>query len=190
MSVVLEPERQSSTARTPRSGAVEWSPRVIRIIDDTNSSIEVRRLGKATIEICFLDEESRPIVARNEPSYGFATVLVEEADAASARRDKTVDFVESLYALCAKDERARAIDLALNYFDRAMTERRFTFCDYTLSLLNVERLAPSVMVSILGITHIAKYHLPARNRFYDRALARIGKLKGRGYAKDLLSDYK
>lgn len=98
-----------------------------------------------------------------------------------------------LLSKSAKDDREAAIDLVIDYFDDRLIADQAGDCDDALDAIGadvVDRVPPSVLVSILGITLRAKPLLKRRAAFFDRALASIGRKKGRRYATNLLDKYR
>jgi hypothetical protein len=104
---------------------------------------------------------------------------------------RAFDFMERLYALCKLGERGEAIARALDFFDDLLIDGRFFECGRALGLLNPKKLAPSVIVSVLGITIRAKQVLgTARASFYQLGLQEVTRLKGKKYANELLGKYR
>jgi hypothetical protein len=98
-------------------------------------------------------------------------------------------FEHKLYALCKVNRNREAIAEALDYFDDRLIAGRFRECAGALRQLQVTKLAPSVMVSILGITVWAKI-LKGRAIFFDSAFHEIARQKGSRYASELLAKYR
>ena len=98
-------------------------------------------------------------------------------------------FSANLQDLSRKNRRAEAIDLALEYLDGLLAEGRADDLELTMHTLNPERLATSIVVSILGITRKAN-HSPARQQFFALSMKYITRLKGPRYASELLAKYR
>ena len=103
--------------------------------------------------------------------------------------DESGTFIDALYARCDQNSRAEAIDLALWYLDDLLSAEKHRECDAVLGLLDPSRLAPSVLVAILGITRRMEYKV-GRNRFFAWTMARVEKVKGKRYARQLLEKYR
>ncbi len=99
------------------------------------------------------------------------------------------DFKKAVYALCKADQEDEAIMEAMTFFNRHLRQRQFSKCAKVLNSLEVEKLARSVMVSILGITIRAK-KLAGRDEFYSRSYTEIARQKGNKYARDMLTKYR
>ena len=102
--------------------------------------------------------------------------------------DESAVFQQNLYALCKANRKREAIAEALDYFDERLLAGQFRDCNRTLHQLQVDKLASSVMVSILGITICAK-KLKGRAIFFERAFQEIARQKGKRYAIELLAKY-
>jgi hypothetical protein len=98
-----------------------------------------------------------------------------------------------LLSLSAADDREAAIDLVIDFFDDRLIADLTADCDAALDLIGsdgVDRVPPSVLVSILGVTLRAKTFLKSRAAFFDRVFASVGRRKGHRYAKSLLEKYR
>src|SRR5262249_18675776 len=95
----------------------------------------------------------------------------------------------NLYALCEAKRDRSAIAEALDYFDDCLISRRFPDCERALRRLQVTKLAPSVLVAILGITLRAQ-NLQNRASFFERAFQEIARQKSKKYARELLAKYR
>lgn len=74
-------------------------------------------------------------------------------------------FLQSLYS----DPEEDAIDLAYSNLSRLINTGDMIACGITLAELDVTRLTPAVIASILTVTASASRHIPERARFYSRA---------------------
>ncbi|MBL8792310.1 MAG: hypothetical protein JNM56_00240 [Planctomycetia bacterium] len=119
-----------------------------------------------------------------------ASVRVRRCNTTAEQRgDDVAVLKQDLYALCRVDRRRDAIARALDFFDDRLLAGDFRDCDRALRQLEVAKLSPSVLVSILGITIRAK-KLECRDSFYQRALEEIARQKGKKYATELLTKYR
>jgi hypothetical protein len=114
---------------------------------------------------------------------------VARTNATLPDEDQFVTFAKTLYILCRVGRTREAIAEALDYFDDRLLAGEFRECDRALRQLDVARLAPSVMVSILGITIRAK-KLKGRSIFFERSSQAIANQKGKRYASELLTKYR
>lgn len=105
-------------------------------------------------------------------------------------RAEAAEFLSMLYALCMDEKPREANALALDHFDEALNSGRFTECNYILSQMHPEQLAPSTIISVLTITYHAGRRLPAREAFYQAAFREVARREGKKYAKELLAQYR
>jgi hypothetical protein len=105
------------------------------------------------------------------------------------QQDEFEVFEQTLHALCKVNRDREAIAESLNYFDDRLSGRRFRECNRALHQLHVDRLASSVLVSILGMTVPVKA-LAGRASFYERSFQEIARRKGKKYARELLAKYR
>lgn len=114
---------------------------------------------------------------------------VPQMNTTMADEDRFVIFAKTLYALCKAGRIREAVAEAIDYFDDGLLAGEFRECDRALRQLEITRLAPSVMVSILGITIRAR-KLKGRAIFFQRSNEAIAKQKGKRYASELLTKYR
>jgi len=85
-------------------------------------------------------------------------------------------WTERLYKLIREEEIDEATDMIFERIEDLLLMERFGECNKVIKSLNLELLDTNIIVAVLGVTHLAKSHLPYRAKFTEAAIARLTKL--------------
>jgi hypothetical protein len=84
-------------------------------------------------------------------------------------------ILDTAYSLSSCNQSRVGVSWLISHLDDFMFEGRFGDCDEVLSSAKPEKLADSLIVTILGITFGAKDKLECRSDFYRRAVEEMSK---------------
>lgn len=98
-----------------------------------------------------------------------------------------IDFPSSLYELCRSEREQAAVERLLARLEQDLRGNELDAVDAILARLDVEKLAPAVLVAALAITVTAKTELPARADFLHRSETALRNRLGADRANALLA---
>lgn len=90
-------------------------------------------------------------------------------------RPEPPPWLETLYALVARDKPDKAVELLFEQVDDQMIEGRFAECDDLLQIIDLDRLDLNLIIAVLSITLAPKDSLPSRPAFVQKASAEVQK---------------
>jgi len=106
--------------------------------------------------------------------------LTQQHQEIGKQRDPLGDlqnWLEALYARCARGEIDPAIDQVLEVFEELLYEKKFTRCDEVLKQANADHLPVEVMLALLMTSARAREFLQTRTGFYERVEHRLRQIR-------------
>ena len=106
------------------------------------------------------------------------------------RGSRIANFLDLIYLLDKNCETQKAVGQVVDFVDGLLNEGEFEECSDVLNQVDVARLSPPIVISILGITRGARPSLrPARDAFFARAESELEAKLGTERAAGLLNKY-
>jgi hypothetical protein len=98
-------------------------------------------------------------------------------------------FLDQVYQLSNLGKVHAAGDIIFDLIQGFLKAGSFSACDQLLSMVDVPRLNPALMITFLATTFTARDRLRAREAYFSRVLAYLTEERGEDRAKRLLDKY-
>jgi hypothetical protein len=169
----------------------DWSQLSLNLISSSGTPFRFHSAAQPPVKAEEEDTSSKnPSLPELSRNYGHVRWIHRGASSTIEDTVEVHGFLGTLYNLADRNDTQRALDLILNFFDRAMVNRSLLKCDSALRAVDACRLNGAMMISVLCITEGLGEMCPARDFFYAKALEVLTKQRGRERAERQLSKYK
>ena len=101
--------------------------------------------------------------------------------------DVILDLLTTIYGLDQQRDEDHAIDVIFERMNSLLVEGRFNVCDRILAEVDLAKIPPVLMVSLLTITAAARTKLKHRAQFFSHVQAALARQRGAKAANRLLA---